>query len=364
MQIGVPRETKQDERRVALTPEAVRVLSSHGHTVAVEAGAGVGSGFDDGSYEAAGARIASRDEAFGAELVLKVKEPQADECARLGRGQILFTYLHLAADRALTDALLASGVTAVAYETVERAGRLPLLSPMSDIAGRLATQAGATHLEAHRGGRGVLLSGVGGVAPATVVVFGAGNVGGGSIEIAVGMGAEVIAFDRDLDRLDRLRDTYRGRVVALAPTDDEIDSALRRADLVIGAVLVAGAKAPKVVTRRHLEQMSAGAVLVDVAIDQGGCFETSRPTTHRDPVFVEAGVVHYCVTNMPGAVPRTATKALVNATLPCILRLAGLRGPLQDDVELRSGLNLHAGVVTNAAVAEAHGLPFVPQVAA
>ncbi|RMG90054.1 MAG: alanine dehydrogenase [Candidatus Dadabacteria bacterium] len=364
MKIGVPKEIKNREFRVGLTPAAVRELTARGHEVSVETGAGAAIGFPDEAYEAAGARIlAAPGEVFArADLVVKVKEPQPGEVALLREGQILFTYLHLAPDPAQTRGLLASGCTAVAYETVtDPAGRLPLLAPMSEVAGRLSVQAGARSLEMAQGGRGVLLGGVPGVEPARVVVIGGGVVGTNAARVAAGMGADVTVLDRSVERLHQLDDLFAGRVRTLYSTAEAIERLVTAADLVIGAVLVPGAAAPKLVSRDLVAAMPRGSVLVDVAIDQGGCFATSRPTTHDDPTYVVDGVVHYCVANMPGAVARTSTLALVQSTLPYVLALAdnGL-GALRGDPGFRNGLNVHRGRVTHPAVAEAHGLEYVP----
>lgn len=361
MKIGVPQEVKIHEYRVGLLPSSVRELVSHGHQVVVQVGAGIGAGFADDDYLRAGAEVVP-DAAmvFGeAELIVKVKEPQPSEVPMLRTGQILFTYLHLAADRALTDALLLSGVHAVAYETVTSAGGgLPLLAPMSAVAGRLAVQAGAACLEKQRGGRGVLLGGVPGVMPAQVVILGAGVVGSHAATIAAGMGAQVTVLDRNLDALHRLQQVFGGRVQTVYSTADAIDKAAQGADLLIGSVLIPGAAAPKLVSREAVRAMPEGAALVDVAIDQGGCCATSRPTTHASPTYVDEGVVHYCVTNMPGAVPRTASFALNNATLPYVLQLAAQGvGALRRNGDLRAGLNVSQGRLTHSAVAAAFNLP-------
>ena len=364
MLIGVPKEIKNHEYRVGLTPGSVRELIHHGHQVLVESEAGAGIGMHDSDYRAAGAEVASVADVFArAEMVVKVKEPQAAEIARLRAGQLLFTYLHLAPDPVQARGLLACGVSAIAYETVtDPRGALPLLAPMSEVAGRLAVQAGAHCLEMAQGGAGVLLGGVPGVAPAKVVIIGGGVVGDHAAQMASGLGADVSLFDRSLERLRHLSDKYAGRVKCVYSTVDAISHAVRDADLVIGAVLIPGATAPKLVTRVMLETMKRGAVVVDVAIDQGGCFETSHPTTHQHPTFVECGVVHYCVANMPGAVPRTSTFALNNATLPYVVALAnkGLKRALTDDAGLAAGLNIHAGQVTCAAVATALDLAYLP----
>ncbi|QTF92406.1 alanine dehydrogenase [Halomonas sp. BM-2019] len=364
MLIAVPREIKTHEYRVALTPAGARELVGHGHEVRVQTGAGEGAGFTDAAYAAAGARIVNEVAAVwdGAELILKVKEPQPEEIARLRPGQTLFTYLHLAADEALTRGLMGSGATAIAYETVtDRQGGLPLLAPMSTVAGRMAIQAGAHGLEKAQGGSGVLLPGVPGVPPARVAVIGGGVVGENAARMALGLGAEVTVLDKSIPRLEVLDDRYQGRLRTLFATADAIEAAVRESDLVIGAVLVPGAAAPKLITRAMLAEMKPGSVLVDVAIDQGGCFATSRPTTHAAPTFVVDGIVHYGVANMPGAVARTATQALTNATLPFVIALAdrGWRRALAEDPHFLSGLNVHDGQLAYAAVAEAFGLEWV-----
>jgi alanine dehydrogenase len=360
MKIGVPTEIKPDEYRVAITPAGVRELSSRGHEVLVQAGAGHGSAIDDEHFGAQGARIVAGADALFAksELVLKVKEPQPQEVARLRAGQTLFTYLHLAAEPALTRALQASGATCIAYETVEDAdGRLPLLAPMSEVAGKIATQAGAFMLEKPLGGRGILLGGVPGVAAATVLVIGGGVVGMNAAFIAIGMQADVFVFDRSIDRLRELEVAFGGRASTVYSSTLAIEQMLPQADLVIGAVLVHGGRAPHVITREQLKVMKTHAVLVDVSIDQGGCFETSRPTTHSQPTFEVDGITHYCVTNMPGAVPITSTYALTNATLPYATELAdlGVEQALAASPGLRMGLNVKAGEITHPAVAEALG---------
>ncbi len=365
MLIGVPREIKNHEYRVGLTPGSVRELVHHGHQVLVEREAGAGIGMHDDDYARAGATIAdTAQEVFErAEMVVKVKEPQPAECRRLREGQVLFTYLHLAPDPEQARLLLESGVTAIAYETVtDRHGALPLLAPMSEVAGRLAVQAGAHGLEMAQGGNGVLLGGVPGVAPGKVLVIGGGVVGDNAAQMAAGLGADVSVFDVSLDRLRALEDKYRGRVKGIYSTRDRLEQWLREADLVVGAVLIPGAAAPKLITRDMLGQMKRGAVMVDVAIDQGGCFETSHPTTHQEPTFVVDGIVHYCVANMPGAVPRTSTFALNNATLPYVIALAdhGAAQALANDAGLVNGLNVHAGHITCAAVAEALGYDYHP----
>ncbi len=360
MKIGVPTEIKPDEYRVAITPAGVRELSSRGHEVLVQAGAGQGSAIDDEHFGAQGARIVADADALFAEseLVLKVKEPQPQEVARLRAGQTLFTYLHLAAEPALARALQASGATCIAYETVEDAdGRLPLLAPMSEVAGKIATQAGAFMLEKPLGGRGILLGGVPGVAAATVLVIGGGVVGMNAAFIAIGMQADVFVFDRSIDRLRELEVAFGGRASTVYSSTLAIEQMLPQADLVIGAVLVHGGRAPHVVTRAQLKVMKTHAVLVDVSIDQGGCFETSHPTTHSHPTFEVDGITHYCVTNMPGAVPITSTYALTNATLPYAIELAdlGVEQALAASPGLRMGLNVKAGEITHPAVAEALG---------
>ncbi|HLY93862.1 MAG TPA: alanine dehydrogenase [Gaiellaceae bacterium] len=362
MRIGVAREIKTDEYRVALTPAGARELVLKGHEVLVETAAGDGSSWSDADYERAGAQIVSVDGVWSkSELLLKVKEPIASEYARLREGLVLFTYLHIAADEPLTRALADSGITAVAYETVETDDRkLPLLAPMSEIAGRLAPQAGAYFLEKPLGGRGLLLGGVPGVAPGRVLVLGGGIVGYNAAIIALGLGAQVTILERSLDRMRHLEEILSGRVTLLMSSSLQIASSVEDADLVIGAVLIPGALAPKLVTRAMIAGMNAGAVVVDVAIDQGGCFETSHPTTHSDPVFVVDGVIHYCVANMPGGVPITSTKALTNATLPYVEAIAdrGLRGAVAADPALAKGVNVVAGKITYEAVAQAHGLEY------
>jgi alanine dehydrogenase len=365
MKVGVPTEIKPDEYRVALTPAGARELSEHGHTVIVQAGAGDGSGISDADYEAQGARIAptAADVFADAELVLGVKEPQDGEVELLRPEQTLFTYLHLAPAPELTRALCESGATCVAYETVEDAeGRLPLLAPMSEVAGKIATQAGAFMLEKPLGGRGVLLGGVPGVAAANVLVIGGGVVGFNAAQIAIGMQADVFVFDRSVDRLRELDVAFNGRASTVYSSTLAIEQMLPSADLVIGAVLVHGARAPYVIKRDQLKLMKHNAVLVDVSIDQGGCFETSRPTTHSDPTYEVEGITHYCVTNMPGAVPITSTYALTNATLPYVLALAdhGLKGAIDSHPGLAKGVNVMGRRVTLAAVAEGTGLEHTP----
>jgi alanine dehydrogenase len=361
MLIGCPKEIKPQEFRVGLTPAAAHEAVTRGHAVIVETGAGLGAGFDDDTYRSAGAEIvATAADVFArAEMVVKVKEPQAVERKQLRKDQILFTYLHLAPDPDQTRDLLASGVTAIAYETVtDAAGTLPLLAPMSEVAGRLAPQVGAWALQKANGGRGVLLGGVPGVGPAEVVVIGGGVVGTQAARIAAGMGADVTVLDRSLPRLRYLDDVYRGTFKTRFASADATASLITSADMVIGAVLIPGAAAPKLVTRAQLKTMKPGAVIVDVAIDQGGCFETSKATTHENPIYEVDGIVHYCVANMPGAVARSSTIALGNATMPYMIALAdkGWRQACLDDAGLMAGLNTHGGQLTNAAVATALGL--------
>ena len=364
MLVGVPREIKTQEYRVGLTPGSVREYVAAGHPVVVEAGAGSGIGADDEAYRAAGARIAdTAGEIFAtADMIVKVKEPQPSEWSRLREGQILFTYLHLAPDPDQTRGLLSSGCSAIAYETVTDArGGLPLLAPMSEVAGRLSIEAAGSALLRHKNGRGLLLGGVPGVQPARVVVLGGGVVGSQAVRVAVGLGAEVTVLDRSLTRLRELDEIFPGRVRTRFSTLEAVEQEVFAADVVIGAVLIPGASAPKLVTRAMLRSMKRGAVLVDVAIDQGGCFETSVPTTHDSPTYEVDGIIHYCVANMPGAVPLTSSYALNNATLPFGLALAekGLSA-LLDDPHLRVGLNIHRGQVTHRAVAESLELPYVP----
>ncbi len=365
MKVGVPTEIKTDEYRVSLTPAGTRELAEHGHEVIVQAGAGEGSTIEDSEYEAQGARIVPDAAAVfdEAEMILGVKEPQPEEVEMLQPHQTLFTYLHLAPDPELTKGLCATGATCVAYETVEDdRGRLPLLAPMSEVAGKIATQAGAFFLERPLGGRGVLLGGVPGVAAATVMVIGGGVVGQNAAFIAIGMEADVFVYDRNIDRLRELDVGFGGRASTVYSSTLSIEDMLPHADLVIGAVLLPGARAPSVIKRDQLGLMKKRAVLVDVSIDQGGCFETSRPTTHSDPVFDVDGVTHYCVANMPGAVPVTSTFALTNATLPYVLELAdhGVKGAIARDPGLRPGVNVAAGKVTHPAVAEGVGVAFTP----
>jgi alanine dehydrogenase len=362
MRIGVPTEIKADEYRVAITPAGVRELTAHGHEVLVQSGAGEGSAMGDEQFAAQGASIMpDADSLFaGAELILKVKEPQPEEVQRLRPEHTLFTYLHLAAEPDLARGLMASGATCIAYETVEDArGRLPLLAPMSEVAGKIATQAGAFMLEKPLGGRGILLGGVPGVAAATVLVIGGGVVGMNAAFIAIGMEADVFVFDRSIDRLRELEVAFGGRASTAYSSTLAIEEMLPAADLVIGAVLLPGGRAPHVITREQLKLMRRNAVLVDVSIDQGGCFETSRPTTHSEPTYEVDGITHYCVTNMPGAVPITSTYALTNATLPYVIELAeqGVAEALAASPGLRKGLNVSEGEITHPAVAAALGFP-------
>jgi alanine dehydrogenase len=363
MKIGVPKEIKIHEYRVGLVPAGVRELVDSGHQVIVQSGAGAGIGFDDSHYQAAGAAISKKvEDIFGStDLIVKVKEPQLTECKMLRSNQTLFTYLHLAADREQTMALLASGATAIAYETVTAPdGSLPLLTPMSEVAGRMSVQVGANCLQKANGGFGVLLGGVPGVAPAKVVVLGGGVSGTHAVEMAVGLRADVTVVDRSVKRLRELSAIFGSQLKTVYSTAHAIEELVRDADLVIGAVLIAGAAAPKLVTHAMVKTMKPGAVLVDIAIDQGGCFETSRPTTHAEPTYVLDGVIHYAVTNMPGAVPRTSTFALTNATLPYVKALAdhGWRAAISKDPGLAQGLNVHAGQLTHEAVASALGLDY------
>jgi alanine dehydrogenase len=364
VRIGVAKEIKADEYRVALTPAGALELLNRGHRVLIETGAGEGSAFPDAAYLRVGAEIVSVDEAWSsADLLLKVKEPIASEYPRLRDGLTLFTYLHIAADKPLTQALVDSGITAVAYETVETdRGALPLLAPMSEVAGRLAAQAGAYFLEKPFGGRGLLLGGVPGVAPGKVAIVGGGIVGYNAAIMALGLGAQVTILERSIDRMRYLEGILSGRVSLLMSSSLEIAASIEDADLVIGAVLIPGALAPKLVTREMIAGMKDGAVVVDVAIDQGGCFETSHATTHSDPVFVIDGVTHYCVANMPGGVPITSTKALTNATLPYVEAIAdhGLVAAVSADPALGKGVNILAGKITYEAVAAAHGLRYTP----
>lgn len=363
MLIGVPKEIKNHEYRAGLTPESVREFVAHGHKVVIETMLGDGIGATDDIYREAGAEVVdTAAEVFSrGEMIIKVKEPQPDECRMLHEDQLLFTYLHLAPDLRQTQLLVESGVTAIAYETVtDGRGALPLLAPMSEVAGRLAVQAGAHCLEKANKGRGVLLGGVTGVAPARVVVIGGGVVGNNSAFIAAGMGANVTILDRSIDRLRALDAQYGGRVTCLFSNEAAIEERVSQADLVIGAVLLAGAAAPKLVTREMIRNMIPGSVVADVAIDQGGCFETSKATTHSDPTYIIDDVIHYCVANMPGAVPRTSSYALNNSTLPYALRLAdhGWKKALKKDPGFLLGLNVHKGKITCEAVSQAHGMDF------
>jgi alanine dehydrogenase len=365
MRVGIPKEVKSDEYRVAMMPVGAESLVKAGHEVMIEAGAGVGSGFPDEAYQVVGARVvADAGEIFsGADMIVKVKEPQTVEVSHFRRGQIVFTYFHFAADKALTQACLNSGIVAIAYETIkDRQGRLPLLTPMSEIAGKMSIQEGAKYLEKPMMGRGILLGGVPGVAPAHVVILGAGIVGTNAAKVAAGLGANVVLMDVNLDRLRYLDDVMPSNVKTIFSDAHTVHEHLMAADLVVGAVLIPGAKAPRLVTRDDLKAMKNGSVIVDVAIDQGGCIETSRPTTHKDPTYVVEGVVHYCVTNMPGAVGRTSTIALCNATLPFALRIAnqGYRAAADADPGLAEGINLAEGRVTNSAVARSLSLAYRP----
>ena len=359
MIVGIPQEIKIHESRVAVTPEGVSEFVHAGHTVIIQDGAGVGSSITNEEFVAAGASIvANADEVWAkADLILKVKEPIEAEYSKLRKGQILFTYLHLAASKACTDALVRSGVTAIAYETVEVNGSLPLLAPMSEVAGRLATQVGSTALQKPLGGRGVLLGGVPGVAPGRVVVIGGGVAGLNAAVIALGMGADVTVFDRSINRLQYIDTIYGGRIKTLVASKHAIEREVRQADLVVGAVLVHGAKAPKLISNALVAEMKSGSVLVDIAIDQGGCFEDSKPTTHAEPTFMVHNSIFYCVANMPGAVPVASTYALTNATLPFALSLAnhGWKAACTMDKDLAKGLNIHDGKIYYSAVAEAHG---------
>lgn len=364
MRVGVPKEIKANENRVGITPDSAHEYVVHGHQVLVETGAGLGMGASDADFEAAGATVVgSAAEVFAsADMVVKVKEPQACEWVQLREGQILYTYLHLAPDPGQTRGLISSGVTAIAYETVtDDHGGLPLLAPMSEVAGRLSIQAAAHCLEKHAGGLGLLLGGVPGVKPGRVVVIGGGVVGTNAARMAVGLGAEVVILDRSLPRLRELDELFDNRAMTRFSSRKALEEEVTVADAVIGAVLLPGAAAPKLVTRDMLTRMKDGAVVADVSIDQGGCFETSRPTTHADPTYIVNGVVHYCVANMPGAVPRTSSFALNNATLPFGLALAdhGLEAVKQNP-HLKNGLNVHKGMVTNTAVAESLGIAYTP----
>lgn len=365
MIVGVPKEVKDNEYRVALTPEGAKELTRAGHEVLIEDGAGTGSSIPQQRYERAGAEIlSSADEVWsGADMILKVKEPVAQEYGRMREGQILFTYLHLAATRDLTQALIDRKVSAVAYETVQPGpGHLPLLAPMSEVAGRMAPHVAARLLEKEHGGRGILMGGVSGVRPAKVLVLGAGMAGSNAAWIAAGMEAEVIVVDKNLDRLRFIDQIHKGRIITLMSDQLTLEQRVRETDVLIGSVLVPGARAPKLVTTEMVASMRPGSVIVDIAIDQGGCVETARMTTHSDPTYVEHGIVHYCVGNMPGAVPNTSTYALTNVTLPYALAVAakGLEGAVRADPALSLGVNAYAGSLTNEGVAEAHGLPFTP----
>ena len=366
MRIGVPKEVKIHENRVGLTPDSVAELTALGADVVVQAGAGIGVGFSDDDYRAVGARIGSVQEAFAAELIVKVKEPLQHECERLRSGQVLFAYLHLAADKAQAHALLESGVTAIAYETVTAAsGGLPLLTPMSEVAGRMSIQVGAYALQNANGGRGVLLGGVPGVAPAKVVILGGGVAGANAAAMAMGLRADVTIIDKSIARLRKLSVEFGSRARVLMASRHNILNETLAADLVIGAALVPGAAAPKLLTRDMVCAMRDGSAVVDISIDQGGCFETSRPTTHDDPTYVEEGVVHYCVTNMPGAVARTSTLALNNVTLPYVRAIAtlGWREALRGDPGFAEGLNVHEGAIRHGRVAEALSMPVVARAA-
>ena len=359
MRVGVPKEVKVHEYRVGLSPNSAAELTALGAEVVVEAGAGAGIGFSDREYQDAGAQIGAAEDAFAADLIVKVKEPLLDECARLGPGQTLFTYLHLAANEPLTQALMRSGATAIAYETVQDAqGALPLLRPMSEVAGRMSVQVGAYALQKASGGRGVLLGGVPGVAPAKVVILGGGAAGTQAAHMATGLQADVTILDKSVGRLCTLSEQFAGRARVLMSSPQTVRQEVLAADLVIGAVLVPGASAPKLVNRDLVREMKDGAAMVDIAIDQGGCFETSRPTTHDAPTFIEEGVVHYCVTNMPGAVARTATLALDNVTLPYVKALVAdsWRRAFKEDAGFAAGLNVHNGEVCHPKVAESLGL--------
>lgn len=362
MIVGVPAEVKDDENRVSLVPAGVLALIESGHEVVVEAGAGVGSGIPDDGYRSAGAEIASPEEVFArADLILKVKEPQPAEYGAFREGQILFTYLHLAPLPELTEALMDSGVTAIAYETMALDnGSLPLLTPMSEVAGRMSVMVGAFYLQRRTGGRGILLPGVPGVPPGDVVILGGGVVGTNAAKVALGMGARVLVIEASPSRMQYLDDIFAGRVITLAYNKTHLVEALRRADLCIGAVLVTGARAPNLVTREMLGDMKTGSVIVDVAVDQGGCVESTHATTHRDPIYEVDGVIHYAVANMPGAVPRTSTFALTNATLPFVLKLAnrGLRDAVLSDTTLRRGVNVHGGRIVHEAVAASQQRPY------
>ncbi len=365
MIIGLPREIKDKESRVGLTPAGVKTLHDAGHTILIEKDAGEGSGIPDDQYRGAmGQIVDSADEVWQrAEMIVKVKEPVGPEYERMREGQLLFTYLHLAPDPHLTQVMLDRKVTGVAYETITNSeGHLPLLTPMSEVAGRMSVQIGAHYLQKSEGGRGVLMGGVPGVLPAKTVIVGGGVVGVNALKMAVGLGANVHVLDRNLDRLRYLDDIFGAKIRTLASNPYTVQEAIANADLVIGGVLIPGASAPKLVTREMLKTMHKGAVIVDVAVDQGGCIETTRPTTHSDPTYYVEDVLHYCVTNMPGAVPRTSTFALTNATLPYALRLAnkGFKGAIANDVHLRNGVNTFNGILTSGAVAESQGLEHTP----
>lgn len=364
MLIGIPKEIKNHEYRVGLTPTSVRELTGLGHGVVVETDAGKGAGFENEQYIAAGAKVlpTAQDVFSQSDMIIKVKEPQPQECKMLRPGQIIFTYLHLAPDLEQADGLINSGCTAIAYETVTDAhGGLPLLAPMSEVAGRMAIQAGAHFLEKGQGGAGVLLAGVPGVTPGKVVILGGGVAGANAARMAIGLGAQVAIFDRNSRRLKELDAKFRGQVQTIYSTADTIEQYVTDADLVVGSVLIVGAAAPRLVSREMIRRMRPGSVMVDLAIDQGGCFETSRPTTHADPIYVIDNIIHYCVTNMPGGVARTSTVALNNATLPFVIALAqkGYRQALADDVHLRNGLNVFEGKITYDAVAKDLGKEFV-----
>ena len=363
MIIGVPREIKAHENRVALTPSGAEILKNHGHTILIEQNAGAGSGFPDEDYSGVGAQIIpTAKEVFDkSDMIMKVKEPIAPEYPLIRKGQVLFTYFHFAADKALTEAIIKSGSIAIAYETVQKSnGTLPLLVPMSEVAGRMAPQEGAKYLEKAQGGRGILLGGVPGTEPAEVIVLGGGVVGANAAKIAAGFGAHVTILDVSLDRLRYLDDVMPKNVSTMMSSPYNIRKVIKKADLVIGAILIPGAKAPRLVAREMLKDMKEGAVVVDVAVDQGGCIETCRPTTHENPTYVVEGVIHYCVANMPGAVPMTSTIALTNATLPYAVQLAneGYKKAIASNAELRAGLNIIDGHVTYKGVADAFGMPY------
>jgi alanine dehydrogenase len=364
MIVGILKEIKTEENRVGMTPPGVEVLRQHGHSVLVEEGAGLGSGFSDEAYRQAGGELsAAKDIYRQAQMVIHVKEPQPQEYDLIQRDQIIFTYLHLAANEPLTRALVSANSINIAYETIQKAdGSLPLLTPMSEVAGRMSVQQAAKYLETEYGGRGVLMGGVPGVEPATVLIIGGGVVGSQAAKMACGLGAKVYLVDQSLQRLRYLSDIMPPNCFLLTSSPATLRKLVREADVVIGAVLIPGAKAPRLITREMLKTMKTGAVLVDVAIDQGGCFETSRPTTHADPIYIEEGIVHYTVANMPGAVPKTSTLALTNATLPYAVQLAdkGWRKALRDNSEIRLGANVVQGRVTCHGVAEAFGLPYTP----